>query len=443
MSDNAKNYYQVLGIASSAGRDEIRAVYRRLAFELHPDRNSSADAQTRFQEIIEAFTVLSDPRKRAEYDALLLPEKPIIVSESLTTSPGFNVAAAYDQLAQNLPQHFSLTGREEYLAHLHKVERRRNVARTIIAIILILLLLVFGFKPLANSSGAVSASGNSQSSSAGSVVTTPGLNQSLLIMKGLAGAEGKAGPAGARGRDGRIGIDGSPGPAGANGRDGAPGAAGPAGANGKDGLSGAPGAPGAAGPAGPPGIAGAKGETGTAGTGGAVYTVRPNIGVGNGDVQTCTDQIDSNSVTTSTSLDVSLGVYYNPGSGAYPEGYYLSKINLSNIPRGCMGDTIQINVKLSTTPQTPFATNAGAHFSCIMTNPLSEAANFHNGNFASYSFVSATPSSSECRTDPFLGGTHSGFNNPSGGAPNWDDQPLDIGLIYGTDLFHVSLVISS
>lgn len=64
-------YYRRLGVAPEADGDTIKKAYRRLARELHPDRHpDDPHAAARFQEINEAYTVLSDPEKRKEYDAV-------------------------------------------------------------------------------------------------------------------------------------------------------------------------------------------------------------------------------------------------------------------------------------------------------------------------------------------------------------------------------------
>jgi hypothetical protein len=62
--------YNALQLPHTATEAEIRAAYKRLARDFHPDRNPSASASTSFQRIREAFEVLGDPSSRAEYDAI-------------------------------------------------------------------------------------------------------------------------------------------------------------------------------------------------------------------------------------------------------------------------------------------------------------------------------------------------------------------------------------
>lgn len=65
-----KNLYSVLGVQRSASHDEIRAAYRRLAKEYHPDRNPGNNAaEENFKRVSAAFDVLGDPDKRRKYDA--------------------------------------------------------------------------------------------------------------------------------------------------------------------------------------------------------------------------------------------------------------------------------------------------------------------------------------------------------------------------------------
>ena len=63
-----QDYYSVLGVARNASDEEIRRAFRRKAMEFHPDRNKNADAEEKFKEINEAYQVLSDSKKRTNYD---------------------------------------------------------------------------------------------------------------------------------------------------------------------------------------------------------------------------------------------------------------------------------------------------------------------------------------------------------------------------------------
>ncbi len=64
-----KDYYKILGVKPSAALPEIKKTYRALAFKYHPDKNpENALSEARFKEIQEAYSVISDPVKRAAYD---------------------------------------------------------------------------------------------------------------------------------------------------------------------------------------------------------------------------------------------------------------------------------------------------------------------------------------------------------------------------------------
>ncbi len=64
-----KDYYQLLGVGKSSSSDEIKKAYRKLAMKWHPDRNpGNAEAERTFKELSEAYEVLSDDKKRRQYD---------------------------------------------------------------------------------------------------------------------------------------------------------------------------------------------------------------------------------------------------------------------------------------------------------------------------------------------------------------------------------------
>ena len=64
-----RDYYEVLGVGREAGDTDIKAAYRKLALKHHPDRNpDDPEAEERFKEASEAYSVLSDAQKRAAYD---------------------------------------------------------------------------------------------------------------------------------------------------------------------------------------------------------------------------------------------------------------------------------------------------------------------------------------------------------------------------------------
>ena len=63
----SKNYYELLGVTKTSTQDDIKKAFRTLAHKYHPDKKGGDEAK--FKEVNEAYSVLSDEKKRAEYDA--------------------------------------------------------------------------------------------------------------------------------------------------------------------------------------------------------------------------------------------------------------------------------------------------------------------------------------------------------------------------------------
>jgi hypothetical protein len=406
MANQKRNYYEILGIPDSAGPQEIRAVYRRLAFQLHPDRNPDPAARELLQDVIEAFGVLSDPEKRRDYDAILFSDSIIIGS----TTVGLSAANLYDDVAQRVDSKFVDSPRAAYLRHLEKSRRRRALLQTLISVIVILALIFFGFKPLEDSSRGVAPTFSEQESKENfgtSSAQGSSLNQNLIVIQGPEGAQGLPGPAG---RDGRIGIDGIPGPqgpagaVGADGKDGATGPAGPAGPAGAPGVAGVAGAAGAVGAAGPAGPAGRDGQDAT------VYTVRPNIAAVAGTIGPCNQNLSDTS--TAANLNVTITPLFDATDGMYK----LKSFNFAGFTAACRGAQFGINITLASNA----SANANAVFQCTQTlsNTVTstDIVKFESGNLT------------YCTK-------YSGWGGATGNS-------LDIGTIVASDLARINLIVS-
>ncbi len=70
MATTFHDYYRTLGVPRTASDKEIKAAFRKLARQYHPDVNKSKEAEAKFKEVTEAYEVLGDPEKRRKYDAV-------------------------------------------------------------------------------------------------------------------------------------------------------------------------------------------------------------------------------------------------------------------------------------------------------------------------------------------------------------------------------------
>ena len=69
MAENKRDYYEVLGLQKGASEDEIKKAFRKMAMKYHPDRNpGDKEAEEKFKEVNEAYSILSDPDKKDKYD---------------------------------------------------------------------------------------------------------------------------------------------------------------------------------------------------------------------------------------------------------------------------------------------------------------------------------------------------------------------------------------
>ena len=65
----SKDYYKIIGVPENASAADLKKEYRKLAIQYHPDKNKgNKQAEEKFKEISEAYYVLSDPKRRAEFD---------------------------------------------------------------------------------------------------------------------------------------------------------------------------------------------------------------------------------------------------------------------------------------------------------------------------------------------------------------------------------------
>ena len=111
-----KDYYVVLGCDKKATADELKKAYRKLALKWHPDRcppDKKDAAQKKFQEVGEAFEVLSDPEKRAVYDQVGFDGQQSDAGVSSGGQTGFSGAPAGQHQGPGANVHFTHSNPED------------------------------------------------------------------------------------------------------------------------------------------------------------------------------------------------------------------------------------------------------------------------------------------------------------------------------------------
>ena len=101
-----RDFYEVLGVSRSCDDDELKRAYRKLALKYHPDKNPDGEAEERFKEISQAYAILSDAQRRAQYDRF-----GHAAFEQGGGPGGFDFAGGFDDIIGDLFGDFFGTGR--------------------------------------------------------------------------------------------------------------------------------------------------------------------------------------------------------------------------------------------------------------------------------------------------------------------------------------------
>ncbi|MEX1034232.1 MAG: curved DNA-binding protein [Cellvibrionaceae bacterium] len=99
-----KDYYKILGVEPTADTKSIKTAYRKLARKYHPDVSEQHDAEDRFKEVTEAYEVLDDTKKRAEYDELRQYGQH---GQQFKPPPGWESASGFDAGSSQFEGDFS------------------------------------------------------------------------------------------------------------------------------------------------------------------------------------------------------------------------------------------------------------------------------------------------------------------------------------------------
>ncbi len=112
-----KNYYEILGLSHEASADEIKKAFRKLALKLHPDKNQNDPvSENKFKEVTSAYSVLSDPFKKRDYDRVHFPPKAVKKPTPRPAPAAATTSAAKraTSVGRNLIYHLNLTLEEAF-----------------------------------------------------------------------------------------------------------------------------------------------------------------------------------------------------------------------------------------------------------------------------------------------------------------------------------------
>lgn len=168
-----KNYYDTLGVQPTATQDEIKQAYRKLSIKFHPDKNNGDSfLEEMFKSINEANEILSDPKKRKEYDSTL---ESINTSFSKSYQDSYN-SEQYNQVKEELKNMFDLiklyfdkerAATNKYIALLNAQyipKPKYLTAPKVLWTILIMIGIYWIFKPTPDFSGRYEQQQNNSSS---------------------------------------------------------------------------------------------------------------------------------------------------------------------------------------------------------------------------------------------------------------------------------------
>ncbi|MBO4404725.1 MAG: DnaJ domain-containing protein [Treponema sp.] len=138
-----EDYYRILGIEKTASSDDIKKAYRKLAFKYHPDRNEgNPQAEEMFKKINEAYSVLGDEQKRAQYDSPFFNAQNTFTGGQSSQSQ-WNFYSTGTKRSSDPFEEFFNFGQNEYRQH-RNYNRRRPSKRSVRTILVQSILQCIG-----------------------------------------------------------------------------------------------------------------------------------------------------------------------------------------------------------------------------------------------------------------------------------------------------------